>query len=142
MLNLKPPRHTPTLRQAADQRVGTGRQQSGLGKRIGIFGKVGVWQEAAMSRETLVILHIPDHAWRAGREIGLVQLMIRAPSSSSSPSACARSAAANACSGPGSATTGPHTGRRCCQRQAENEDSAQQRQGESAFRVTMILKKG
>jgi hypothetical protein len=63
---------------------------------------------------------------------------------SAAPSACTR--AATACSGPGSsaasATTGPHAGGRWRQRQAENENSAQQRGGESAFRLAMRFKKG
>ena len=72
-----------------------------------------------------------------------------APASSSTacaraaaPSACTRAAAATACSGSASARTGPHAGGRWCQRQAENENSAQQRGGEPAFGLAMRFKKG
>jgi hypothetical protein len=62
---------------------------------------------------------------------------------SAAPSACTRAAAATARSGPSAAaaTTGPHAGGRRRQRQAQNENSAQQRGRKSAFRLAMRFKK-
>ena len=43
----------------------------GLGERVGVFGEFGIRQDAAAPDEALLMLRVPDHARRAGREVGL-----------------------------------------------------------------------